>query len=161
MVEAVIMLPVLGLLLVAVPVLRERLAARQQALIAARGCAFAHALAGCGDVPAACANAPGTTAAPAAAAERDPAAIALQNTGDGFGVFDELPLVGEALRTLLGETTDARALVALRSWGDVSGPAQIEGALSLACNERPRDVAAIARDVFCRRLPLIECGGSR
>jgi hypothetical protein len=162
MVEAVIMLPVLGVLLVAVPALHERFAARQQTLIAARGCAFAHALTGCADVPAACTIDPGATAAPAAAPESDPVAIALETTGDAFGVFDELPLVGAALGALLGDTTDARAVMALRPWGDdLRAPVQIEGALSLACNERPRDVQAIARDLFCRRLPVIDCGGSR
>jgi hypothetical protein len=161
MVEAVIALPLLGLLLVTMPALHERHATRQKTLAAARECAFAHALNGCSDVPAACVEPPGSTRAPVPAAEADPAAIARAIAGDEFGVFDELPLIGEALGALLGETTEARVSVQLRPRGREKEAARIESAMVLVCNERPRDVLAIARATFCDRIPLIDCGDSR
>jgi hypothetical protein len=161
MVEALIVLPVLCLLLVTLPLLHERYAARQQALVAARSCAFAHALGGCGETPEACSASPNGAGAPAPIAESDPTRIARDAVGDRFGVFDELPLIGDALRALLGDTTEARAAVALRRGSDPEQPKTIDAALALACNERPRDVMAIARAAFCERLPVIECGDSR
>jgi hypothetical protein len=160
-VEAVIALPLLGLLLVTMPVVHEQHASRQQALATARNCAFAHALNGCTDVPAACPTPPGSTPAPTPDREHDAVAIARETAGDELGVFDELPLIGEALDALLGETTEARASIELRRRHPEEEPARVEGALTLACNERPRNVLAIARAAFCDRIPLIDCGGSQ
>jgi hypothetical protein len=157
MVEAVIALPVLVALLVALSFLHGLLAARQRALASARHCGFAHALGGCGDVPAACQAPPAGGAAPEPGAETDVAAIARDAGGDS-GVFDDLPLLGEALAAVLGDTIEARASVATRErTGGVER--RVEGALLLVCNERPRDVLAIARALFCRHLPLLDCGG--
>ena len=161
MVEAVIALPLLGLLLVTMPLVHEWHVARQQALAAARNCAFTHALNGCTAVPGACPAPPGSTPAPLPDVEHDPVAVARATAGDEFGVFDELPLIGEALGALLGETTDAHAGVELRPRHPEEEPIRVEGAVTLACNERPRDVLAIAGGAFCDRIPLIDCGGSR
>jgi len=160
MVEAAIALPLLGFLLVMMPAVHERQAARQQALAAARNCAFAYALNGCNEVPVVCGAPPGTTSAPVPSPEHDAAALAQATAGDELAVFDELPLIGDALGAVLGETTHARASIELRPRDTDEAPARIEGALILACNERPRDVLAIARSAFCDHVPLIDCGGS-
>jgi hypothetical protein len=155
MVEAVIALPVLLALLFALSSVHRQLAARQRALGSARHCGFAHALNGCADVPAACAAAPAAGAAPEPGPESDVAAIA----GDA-SVFRDLPLVGNALAALLGDTIEARGSAATGARDD-DAPQRVEGALLLVCNERPRDVLEIARELFCRHLPLLDCGGAR
>jgi hypothetical protein len=171
MIEALIVLPVLVALLLGVPMVHERQAALQRALIAARGCAFAHALGGCGQVPAACAAPPSALDAPMPADESDPIVIASRNARGGSFVFDEIPVLGAALRDLLGHTTEARARVQLRpataqpqSAAESTAPKQphatVKAAFTLACNERPRDVLAMTKALFCERLPLIDCGGS-
>lgn len=157
LVEALIMLPVLGALLAAVPLLHALLAGKQQALSQARACGFTYALDGCVDVSAACASSPQPGAAPALDPEHDVVAIARNDVRMGSDVFEDLPLLGDALATLLGDTFEARSAVAVRP--SAGAHAAVEGAITLVCNERPRNVLALARDMFCRHLPLFDCGG--
>jgi hypothetical protein len=159
MVEAVIALPVLIALLVALSSLHGSLAARQRALGSARHCGFAHALGGCGEVPAVCQAPPMPGAAPAPDPRSDVAAIA-RDAGASSSVFGDVPLLGDALAALLGDTIEARGSAATRQRAD-GVEHRVEGALLLVCNERPRDVLAIAGDLFCRHLPLLDCGGAR
>lgn len=155
MIEALIALPVLTALLVAVPWLHELIAARQRAFATARHCGFAYALTGCSELPTACATPPDRGAAPAPDAQSD--VVGHVQDGAGAGALDDVPMLGAALAALLGDTIEARATAAVRPRAGL--PPRVAGAVLLVCNERPRDVLAIARDMFCRHLPLLDCGG--
>jgi hypothetical protein len=159
MVEALIVLPVLSTLLFAVPLLHERYAAKQQALLLARRAAWAHVLSGCVSETSAEAVDLEHASAPdggAATDVVDQARRAARGRGDP-DVFDELPLLADALGALLGELVRARAEFPLRPRAGVQQ--RVGADFVLLCNERPRDVFALAKRVFCERLPIIRCGG--
>jgi len=160
MVEALIVLPVLSTLLFAVPVLHERYAAKQQALLLARHAAWAHALAGCTPATAPDAVSLEHAAAPTAGPETNVVAMARRKVGAGgdSDVFAELPLIADALGALLGELVRARAEFPLRPRAGVQQ--RVGADFALLCNERPRDVLELARRVFCERVPIVDCGGA-
>jgi hypothetical protein len=159
MIEALIVLPVLGTLLIAAPLLHERYAARQQALLLARSAAWGHALSGCVGETSEPTVVLERAGAPSGARETDVIEIARRAAGGrgGLDVFAELPLIADALGALLGELARVRAEVALRPRAGTH--AHVSADFVLLCNERPRDVFELARQVFCERLPIAGCGG--
>jgi hypothetical protein len=156
MVEAVIVIPVLGILLVAVPFVYERYATRQEALATARRCAFVYAAGGCREVPPGCDDLLSPENAPAPDAQTDVLGQARRG-GSGGDVFDEVPELAGALEAILGETAYADVERALRPrWGKSE---QVRAHLAVACNERATDVIDIARRVLCTHVPILDCGG--
>ena len=155
--EAVIVVPVLGMLLVAVPVVFERYARTQQASLEARRCAWGYARSGCTQVPEGC-GLPATAEAPPAEGDRDVVARARGVQGRGAAVFDDVPELERALAAILGETAQAGVALELRARGGVA-QLPVHGHFAVACNERPREVLELAQQVFCGHLPLLDCGG--
>jgi hypothetical protein len=162
MIEAVVVLPVLLLALFAVGFMRERYLGRQQAALAARRCAWAHAIGGCGEVPP-----PGCSAAALAASSDDPDTAAIMsaaraNAGTSkIDVFNDVPVLGEALDGLFGTHTGARAVTETTVPWNRSLRVVDRTELIVLCNERPRDVLAAAQNVFCRNVPLVPCAGGQ
>jgi hypothetical protein len=165
MVEAVIVLPVLALFLAAVPLQVERYAAHQHALLEARRCVWAYALSGCTEGPDDCDVAAhrdlpdeSTLEPPADAGPNTDVVAQVRATRvtSGADVFDAVPLLGALLSSVLGDTAHARAEVLVR---EAEPRPRLAHSLKVACNERPRNVLAMARGVFCAHLPLLDCGG--
>jgi len=158
MVEAVIVLPVLLLTLFAVGFMRERYLGRQQASLAARRCAWAHAIGGCGQAP------PGCSAAQRAAPEDDPDAVAIMNAAAAnagsstIDVFEDIPVLGRAIAGLFGTQTGASAVSATALPWDRTTQVIDRSELVVLCNERPQDVLKAAQDVFCSHVPFV-CAG--
>lgn len=157
MIEAVIALPVMIALCAGALFLRDRYLARQHALLEARHCAWAHALSGCGAAPDGCA----ASATEANTDDADAAAImsAARARGDSkIDVFEEIPVLGDAISRLFGTQTGASAERTVRLPG--SGGAQLveRAEVVVLCNERPQNVLAAARDVFCKNVQLLDCG---
>lgn len=155
MIEAVMVLPVLVILLMALPLILERYAAKQQALLDARRCAWTYALSGCIRPPEGCGGFE-NAAAPAPGPDDDVIATARSQSGDGAGVFDLVPALTTALTSILGETALADVAVELRERNGVRR--RVRAQLAVACNERPRDVLQMATQVFCENLPGLNCG---
>ena len=138
------------------PLVFERYTVQQQALAAARRCAFVYAVAGCsGPLPAGCEGFMTTEPAPPADAQSDVIALARQDAGDAEGVFDMVPLLADALEAVLGETAHAAGALPLRARGGRQEYASAH--LSVACNERATTVLTVARRVLCTHLPLVDC----
>ena len=159
MVEAVIVIPVLGLLLVAVPLVFERYATHQEALATVRRCAFVFAVGGCRDVPPGCDDVLHREDAPETDEQTDVVAQARSNdsAGDGADVFEKVPEITQALNAILGETVYADVTLALRPRGERSE--QTTGHLAVACNERATTAIELARRVLCTNVPILGCGG--
>jgi hypothetical protein len=147
-IEAVIMLPffiiVWGLLLFAVDVYKHKL----DAGLRARDCGWSYAQTGCQTVPPQCQEEPG-----------DPVAVdGDDGSGDLASSVDELPLdipiIGDLLNgivdTLFGELRRSRHNNQVRRprvLGETT--VQTRGAFAIMCNERPRTVGEMARDMVC------------
>jgi hypothetical protein len=69
-------------------------------------------------------------------------------------------VLGAAISRLFGTQTGASA--ERRITPPWSGAAQIveRAEVVVLCNERPQDVLAAARDVFCKNVQLLDCGSS-
>jgi hypothetical protein len=157
MIEAVIALPVMIALCAGALFLRDRYLARQHALLEARRCAWAHALSGCGTPPDGCA----ANAMDASGDDDDAVAIMSAARARGaakIDVFDDVPVLGDAISRLFGTQTGASAERTVKLPG--SGGAQIveRAEVVVLCNERPQDVLAAAHDVFCKNVELLHCG---
>jgi hypothetical protein len=160
MVEALIALPVFLAVAIALPWLHALYAGKQRAGLEARSCAFAHAYAGCREPPPHCASTLAAAGSPDAESANsiETQARALVPL-PGFDVFEWVPALGEAVRGLLGEKTRARAQFEVRGLGTGEEPRRVAADFVLLCNERPRDVLALARGVLCDHLPVLHCGG--
>ncbi len=166
-VEAVIMLPVVGLLLTGVLFLAQVHAEASETRALARRCALAHAAGGCQEVPAGC-----EAVLRGARAERDDqtrqaADSARAGAATSGTLVDELPIIGDALDGLLGTTTtgEARRQVPFSPQMEASAraedpdaalEAEVGGSFSVLCDPRPQSPAAQARRVMCNWL---SCGG--
>jgi hypothetical protein len=158
MIEAVIVLPVLLMTFAGVLFMRERYLGQQQALLAARRCAWAHAIGGCGEAPAGCRALVLAPVDP----DRDSAAIvsaarAQQGEESTIDVFDDIPVLGKAIAGLFGTHTVASALARTAVPWDRERQVSDRFERVVLCNEQPRDVLAAARNVFCRNVPLVPC----
>lgn len=154
MLEAVIVLPVLVMLLAAVPLIAERYGGRQQALLEARRCAWSYALSGCTREADGCGGFE-TEAAPETEDESVVTTARSESAG-GADVFELIPGLTRALEAVLGETARASVAIELRERDGVRRRARAD--LAVACNERPRNVLDMARQVFCDHLPALDCG---
>lgn len=158
-VEAVIMLPVLGILLVGVLVVHALLVARQAVLVEARRCAWQHAVQGCrGELPAGCVQPSISRSADLEAKSESILEASRSAVSEGAQVFDDVPILGEAIGGLLGEKASAVVSREVQVPGEPEAPATVHGRVSLLCNERPQSVKAIGEAVLCKYLP---CGGGR
>jgi hypothetical protein len=161
MIEAVIVLPVLLLTLFAVGFVRDRYLGRQQAGLAARRCAWAHAIGGCGEAP------PGCSAARPGARDDDPDSLAIMtaaraNAGSSeIDVFDHIPVLGNAINELFGTQTGASAVTETAVPWSRTVAVVDRSELVVLCNERPRDVLRAAQNVFCTHVPLVPCPGGQ
>jgi hypothetical protein len=153
-VEAALVLPVFALLLIALLFLLRWYQARDDARGLARRCAFEHAIHGCTDIPPGCAEvlagARNSGDRVEAQALRGAAAA-----GDSFGVLD-LPLISDAIDTLFGSATRAQVARRVRRPWD-SAEARASGDFVVLCNDRPREVGPAIKQVFCDRVPAIQC----
>ena len=160
MVEAVIMLPVLGLLLVGTLHMRERYLARQQVQLKARQCAWQYAMDGCqGDPPAGCGA--------QARLDRDTDAEDVTSTmmsdahtkggGGDFNVFDKVPLLSDALHALLGTRTRFESSIDVRLPWKTDMAYRAEGKFVVMCNTKPRAGEDVAKDVLCGLVPGVKC----
>lgn len=147
-IEAVIMLPffiiVWGLLLFAVDVYKHKI----DAGIQARDCGWSYAQSGCETVPPSCQEAPG-----------DPVAVSdVAGSGELASSVDDvpvsIPVIGDLLNglvdTIFGEMKRAQHV------NDVQRPQVLgastvhtRGAFAIMCNERPRTIGEMARDMVC------------
>lgn len=144
MVEAVIVIPVFILLLTGATYVRALHAARAETRLAARGCAWEHALTGCEG---------GSACGGLASNERadglpDLAQSARAQSGGGVDPFSDIPLLGDAFQTICGTST--RATIAARvpfPFDDaLTGDATSENVV--LCNAVPRTVLELARDLL-------------
>jgi hypothetical protein len=150
-VEVVVMLPMFIVLLAAVYHCHARAAAKQDALTAARGCAYQFAMAGCR----------------AAEPDIDLCAAAKAQTlarveGEFTGVFsriEAIPLLGEPVKALFGE--GARAQAVTRSKGFMgSEPLEHEEQVVLVCNTTSRTLFGAVKDSFCELIESVfDMGG--
>jgi hypothetical protein len=159
-VEAVIMLPALGILLVGMLFVHQLYSAQQRALVVARRCAFEYAVNGCQTVPDSCQDVP-LTSQDESGKQRSQAIVsdARARVAGAFDVFSNVPVIGAAIDGIFGTTARASAPIAVRMpWtdtGSVRGSVQI----SLACNEHNHDnLVKEIEHVFCDYLPALSCG---
>jgi hypothetical protein len=165
MVEAVILVPVLGMLLIGTLFVRERYLTRQRALVAARRCAWEYALSGCDDhaLPASCSDAPRTDqssqGSDASQAVIDQARLGAD--GSNFDVFDEVPILGTAMRALFGTTTSASVRREVRVPWSATGTVSEGGEIVVACNQQVRDALEAAKVTLRKQLPALQRSGAR
>lgn len=156
MVEAVIMLPVLGLLLVGTLFMRERYLAQQQVQLLARQCAWQYAMDGCkGDPPAGC-GAETRLDRDADAEEKGSAMMSSAHTDGGggdFNVFDKVPLLGDAFHALLGTKTSFESTISVRVPWQTDMAYRAKGKFVVMCNTKPRKGTEVAEDVLCSLVP--------
>lgn len=159
MIEAVIVLPVLLLTWAGVSFMHERYLGRQQAMLAARRCAWAHALAGCGQAPEGCSPASYVGGEPAQGAPAIMQAARASAAMQAIDVFDDIPVLSEVLGALFGTQTGAAAEAQTTvPWArELRVIDRTE--LVVLCNERPRDVLQAAIGVFCQQVSFLNCGG--
>jgi hypothetical protein len=158
MVEAVIVAPVLGILLIGSLFLYQWYINGQQARLVARRCAWEHAMTGCGNPPpAGCERYLGATAAAS-----DPQADQLRaladdaNRGGGESVLSHVPLLGNAIDGLFGTTTQADVGREVQApWGKPK--IQVRGEMVVLCNTQPVDVGDAIEKIFCDALPIVAC----
>jgi hypothetical protein len=150
------MLPVLGLLLVGTLFIGRAYLAHQRALVAARSCAFEYAVNGCRDVPPTCAGL--VERAQSEEGQRHSAAILAttraQVPGD-LDVFEEIPVLGDALSGLFGTTARVQVPVALRLPWSQEQTVHVDGLIALACNEHPRSVSSEIERMLHKYLPVL------
>ncbi|MGD8858904.1 MAG: hypothetical protein PVI30_02765 [Myxococcales bacterium] len=170
MVEAVILVPFLGLVLLAVIFVASVHREAGEARLLARRCAWQYALEGCveGAIPDGCEQVLSSPAwrPPEDAETRDKLDAARDMSDasevDETGTLEDL--LDMALRTVLGEIVVARARRSVTqpfSTGDGSGPGDdgppatrhVGGHAALLCNSRPIDVAGALSDAFRALMP--------
>lgn len=162
MVEAVIVVPVLGILLIGSMFMHRYYITTQELRLTARRCAWQHAMAGCGDkLPAGCDGYLGG-ASSATPGDADSAQLRGLTEGssaqpDDGGVLSDIPLLGDAIDALFGTTTIARGERDLPTpW---SGQARkAHGEMAVLCNTHPVDIEAEIEKMFCKLVPLGDCG---
>jgi hypothetical protein len=158
MVEAVIMLPVLGILLLGTSFVRERALARQQALLEARRCAWEFALAGCDPerVPQSCKRAPRQGQSEEGAQKSQDLMGRLDESHNGFNPLDDVPVLGAAMRALFGSTTTASRSIEVPSPWTPGARFAAGGEITVACNEKPREVLDVVQDAVGAKLPKVK-----
>jgi hypothetical protein len=160
MLEAVIVVPVLGILLVASLFLFKWYLGGQHARVLARRCAWEHAMSGCGDtLPPGC---DGVLAAASSGPTTE--SVQLKALADGSapnsstGGLSEVPLLGDALDALFGTSTVAEAKRRVRlPWRTDAIDAR--GKMVVLCNTQPIEIGAAIEELFCDALPVVDCGG--
>jgi hypothetical protein len=160
MLEAVIMLPVLGLLLVGTLHMRERYLARQQVQLKARQCAWQYAMDGCtGKPPAGCGAESRLDGDPVAEEEGSTLMSNAHTQGGGgdFNVFDKVPLLGDALHALLGTKTGFESTIDVRLPWQKDRAYRAEGKFVVMCNTKPRSGEDVAKGVLCSLVPGVKC----
>jgi hypothetical protein len=141
-----------GLLLFAVDVYKHKI----EAGIQARDCGWTFAQTGCQTVPPSCQEEPGDPVSTEDAAGSSELASSVDD------VPIDIPVVGDVLNgivdTIFGELRRAR------HESDVQRPQVLgattvhtRGAFAIMCNERPRTVGEMARDMVCGLAPFF-CG---
>jgi len=155
MVEAVILLPVLGLLLMGALHLHRMHAASGQLVQRTRHCALVHARAGCRPEAVApeCDGA-FTSAGEPGRVERDAlardTADAIDRAGARTSLFEragELPLLGAAIEGLFGR--GERASLSTEAPGLVGrGPLRLSASHHVLCDVIPSDASGVARQLF-------------
>ena len=72
---------------------------------------------------------------------------------NGFNPFDDVPVVGDALRALFGTTTTASEHIDVQSPWMAGAKLSEGGGLTVACNEHPHDVLDVAKGILTKHLP--------
>jgi hypothetical protein len=163
MIEAVIVVPVLGILLVGSMFLYHVYKDTQELRLTARRCAWQHAMAGCGDkLPAGCdAYLGGASLAPAGDADSAQLRGLTEGSGSeavGSSVLSDVPLLGDAIDGLFGTITIARGERDIPTpWSGQARKAR--GEMAVLCNTQPVDIEAEVQKMFCKLVPLGDCGG--
>ena len=157
MIEAVIVLPILLLTWAGVSFMRERFLGRQQALLAARRCAWAHAVSGCGQPPEGCTSEAQLAAEPAQGSAAIMHAARDRSAMKSIDVFNDIPVLGEVLGALFGSQTGASAVACTPLPWDRERGLVDRVELVVGCNERPRNVLRAALDVFCENVKVVPC----
>ena len=162
MIEALIALPVLFVLVVGVSFMRHLHGAKLAALAEARRCALLHAASGCGDeVPEGCENVLGAGpdlgdgSANTTLLTETRAAYA----GSSFPLLEKVPALDDALSSVFGTTTQARAQRSVSGLSLGRDPVLVTGSMTLLCNERSTDVVELAQGAVCSTLDIFDlCG---
>jgi hypothetical protein len=161
-VEAVIVLPVFGILLVGTLLLHQLYSAHQKALVTARRCAFEYAVHGCVEVPPSCRGRP-TTGQSDEGKERSQKIVsdARVHEDNQFDVFAKVPVIGSAIDGIFGTTARASAPMLVRMPWTEADSVQGNVQIALACNEHTHDsVVREIEHIFCDYLPALHCGAS-
>jgi hypothetical protein len=162
MMEAVMVAPVLGILLVGSMFLYHVYTETHELRLTARRCAWQHAMTGCGDkLPPGCQSyLGGASSAPTGDAD----SAQLRGLADGSdgeavggGLLSDIPLLGDAIDGLFGTTTIAQGE------GDIATPwtgqaRKMRGEMAVLCNTQPVDIGAEVEKMFCKLVPLGDCG---
>jgi hypothetical protein len=162
MIEAVMVAPVLGILLIGSMFMYRFYMDTQELRLTARRCAWQHAMAGCGDkLPAGCeAYLGGASSAPAGDADSAQLRGLTDGSGGdagGDGVLSDIPLLGDAIDGLFGTTTIARGERDIPTpWSGQARKAR--GEMAVLCNTQPVDIEAEVEKMFCNLVPLGDCG---
>jgi hypothetical protein len=154
------MIPVLGILLVFTLFVRSDQVTRQRVLLEARRCAWQHAMLGChGELPEGCAPPSKNRSAELADQGNGILEASRSAVSEGAQVFDDVPILGDAISGLLGEKAQSVVSAEVAVPGKAEEPKNVRGEVALLCNERPRSVKAIGEAVLCKYLPDVVCGG--
>ena len=153
-IEAMIVLPLFAICLGGVFFIERLYRAHEQVRMAARRCALEYAVGGCAAMPPGCEP---SLAASDTLSQDSGALRTAVAADDSFGVFERIPLLGDALDALFGKAVSARAKTSvLVPWS--AQRRVVTGEFAVLCNARPRNVGRAIRDVFCEQLPVLSCG---
>ena len=153
-VEAVLLLPVLTVVLCGLWFVHARADAHQRARALARRCAWAHAVAGCGERPDGCDDTRhGVTAATPSAADTtvDDTAHDVRADVENDPLLSDVRLLGTALDNLWGTATQFTTDIDVARAGFT---ATATGHVYLLCNARPTTPWDAVRDTFCETTDL-------
>jgi hypothetical protein len=147
MVEAAIAMPVLIMLLVGATYLRELYLARASTRLTARSCAWAHAMDGCrGSMPSACEGSMSAAHGDDVPQLADKVRVQVGSASDPFR---DVPVVGEALASLFGEATHARADATVPYPFDAQRVGMATAETVVVCNTVPTSVLDLAKELLC------------
>lgn len=150
------MLPVLGILFVGTMFVGRAYLEHQRALVAARSCAFEYVVDGCRDVPATCAGlADNTQSTEGQQHSAEILATTRARVPSEIDVFEEIPVLGDALSGLFGTTARVRVPVELKLPWSQQHTVHAGALIALACNEHPRDVMHEIERMLHKYLPVL------
>ncbi|UJR83813.1 TadE/TadG family type IV pilus assembly protein [Sandaracinus amylolyticus] len=154
--EAVLVIPVFVLLAGGVVYLHGVHAARMDASLRARECAWAYANGGCETLPPECRETGGGAADDGGDPALADAVASVQEMQSSFPI----PGLGSTGEAIFGRTVRLSATATAQSTPLFPAPPrEMEASALGVCNERERTIETVARDVFCSAVSSIGLGG--